>query len=707
MTRAPPDTPRKGRGAASNPALRYSATHVEAVDDGWDAEPDAPAALATVVRADPARSIIARNDSPDVPFSQSINPYRGCEHGCVYCLSGDTPILMADCRTRAIADLRAGDVVCGTAGRGRHRRYARSRVLAHWSVIRAAFRVTLEDGSCLVAGADHRFLTRRGWKFVGGAAGPRPAGLRLAPGDELMGTGAFARARPATGDYRRGYLCAMLRWSPGLAAELRPQSNRVRADMHAPALAACAPEALRRARDFLSQLVPEPQRPLCRPATAGRGAAAAVRAPPRAGSQRLCELSAWPATPAPAWSAGFLAGMFDAAGSYREGRLSIPLGNRETSAWLLRSLADLGFGCVAQREHRQGGPSVAVVCVTGGLREHLRFFHLADPAVTGKRDICAQAVGGSERLRVAAVEPAASAMRLYDLTTETADFIADGVVSHNCYARPTHAYLDLSPGLDFETRLYYKANAAERLVDELSRPGYVCKPITLGANTDPYQPIERRLRVTRSLLEVLARCRHPFSVVTKGGLILRDLDLLAEMAQARLAAVHVSITTLDDGTKRTLEPRAASPERRLHVVRALAQAGVPVGVLVAPVIPLVTDHELERILERAADAGARSAGYVLLRLPLEVEALFREWLEAHAPLKAGHVMSLMRQLHGGREYDARFGLRQRGAGPYAALLARRFELACRRLGLNAGDRVEPDTTRFRAPAPRGQLELSL
>jgi DNA repair photolyase len=274
-----------------------------------------------------------------------------------------------------------------------------------------------------------------------------------------------------------------------------------------------------------------------------------------------------------------------------------------------------------------------------------------------------------------------------------------------CFARPTHAYLDLSPGLDFETKLYFKENAAELLTHELAHPRYVCSPITLGANTDPYQPVERRLGVTRSLIEVLARTRHPITIVTKSALVLRDLDLLAGMAEAHLVAVMISITSLDDATKRTLEPRAASPARRLQVVHALSEAGVPVGVLVAPIIPLVTDHELEEIVARAAAAGARSAGYVLLRMPHEIKHLFDEWLQAHAPLKAEHVMSLMRQMHGGREYDSTFGHRQRGSGPYAQLIARRFELACQRAGFEGRDALELDTTQFRRPTPGGQLDL--
>lgn len=250
-----------------------------------------------------------------------------------------------------------------------------------------------------------------------------------------------------------------------------------------------------------------------------------------------------------------------------------------------------------------------------------------------------------------------------------------------CFARPMHSYVNLSPGLDFETKLFYKARAAELLERELSRPGYLCKPINLGASTDPYQPIERRLRVTRSILEVLQRARHPLTIVTKSALIERDLDILAEMARDGLVAAFVSVTTLDPALKRALEPRAPAPVARLHAVRALRSAGVPAGVFVAPVIPAVTDHEIERILEAAAEAGAQTAGYVLVRLPYEVKTLFREWLDAHLPDRAEHVMSLIRATRNGRENDPRFGARMRGEGPYAELIQRRFEIACKRLGL--------------------------
>lgn len=276
-----------------------------------------------------------------------------------------------------------------------------------------------------------------------------------------------------------------------------------------------------------------------------------------------------------------------------------------------------------------------------------------------------------------------------------------------CYARPSHAYVGLSPGIDFETRLFYKEDAAGVLESQLAAPGYVCKSITLGANTDPYQPVERRVRVTRSILEVLARTRHPVSIVTKGALVLRDLDLLSEMARQGLASVAVSVTTLDDDLKRAMEPRAASPQARLRTLAALNDAGIPTAVMVAPVIPALTDHELESILEAAAHAGTRWAGYVLLRLPYEIKDLFREWLEERYPQRAAHVMSLIRDMRGGADNDPRFGFRMRGTGPYAELLSKRFRLACKRLGLNSAARAPLETRLFTAPTAGPQLPLGL
>ena len=273
-----------------------------------------------------------------------------------------------------------------------------------------------------------------------------------------------------------------------------------------------------------------------------------------------------------------------------------------------------------------------------------------------------------------------------------------------CYARATHSYLDLSPGRDFETEIFYKPNAVELLRAELARPGYEVSPIAFGTNTDPYQPVERQLAVTRKLFELLLEVKHPITVVTKGGLILRDLELLRAFAEQELVAVHVSVTTLDDELKRRMEPRTAGPKQRLAMIRQLAAAGIPTGVMAAPVIPALNDHELESILEAAAENGAGNAGYVLLRLPHEVAPLFVEWLRAQYPDRALHVLSLLKQLRGGELYDSRWGTRQRGLGPFAALLEARFRKAVRRFGLMRD--VSLRTDKFVPPRPpKRQIEL--
>jgi DNA repair photolyase len=276
-----------------------------------------------------------------------------------------------------------------------------------------------------------------------------------------------------------------------------------------------------------------------------------------------------------------------------------------------------------------------------------------------------------------------------------------------CFARPTHSYLNLSPGLDFETRIVAKVNAAERLRATLAARAYVPKLLNIGAATDAYQPVERRLRITRSVIELLAECRHPFSLVTKSSGVERDLDLLAPMAADRLVAVYVSVTSLDSSLARILEPRAAAPHRRLRTIEALAQAGVPVGVSVSPIIPFINEPEIERILEAAAAAGARAAFGIVIRLPWEVNPLFQHWLEQHFPERAARVMARIRDMRGGRDYDAAFGSRMRGKGVWADLIAQRLDKAKTRFGLD-GQRIELDLSRFRKPAvmpTRGQGEL--
>ena len=270
-----------------------------------------------------------------------------------------------------------------------------------------------------------------------------------------------------------------------------------------------------------------------------------------------------------------------------------------------------------------------------------------------------------------------------------------------CYARPTHAYLDLSPGIDFETRLFAKDNAAELLRRELARPGYRCRTIAMGTNTDPYQPVERERRITRRIIEVLWECRHPLTIVTKSRLVERDIDILAPMANEGLLKIFLTVTTLDNDLARRLEPRAGAPRRRVECIRNLNRAGIPVGVLAAPVIPFLNDTEMESILEASSAAGAETAAYIMLRLPHEIKILFQEWLQQHVPLKADHIMSMVRDIRGGKENDPNFFSRHSGRGIYADMINRRFEHQCKRLGLN---KVERDLTTEKFLKPRQQTD---
>lgn len=270
-----------------------------------------------------------------------------------------------------------------------------------------------------------------------------------------------------------------------------------------------------------------------------------------------------------------------------------------------------------------------------------------------------------------------------------------------CYARPSHAYMDLSPGIDFETRLFAKPDAPRLLKNELSKPGYQCTPIALGSNTDPYQPIERQWQITQQIIEVLHRYQHPLTIVTKSSLVERDIDMLTQMAEKNLVQVFVSITTLDNDLARKLEPRATSPQRRLETIARLHKAGIPTGVMVAPLIPVLTDTEMETILKQAAEAGADTANYVMLRLPHEVKLLFREWLQTHYPLKLGHVMNRVNDIRGGKDNDPNFGSRMRGQGIYAAMINQRFHRACERLELNRRQ-IQLDTKIFQRPETEGQ-----
>jgi len=690
----------KGRGTLSNPAGRFEKDNREEVDDGWYREEETQGIVQTV-QPDRARSVITTNDSPDVGFDYSINPYRGCEHGCVYCASGDTPVLMGDGTTRILADLRPGDEIYGTRRIGHYRRYVKTYVHAHWETEKLAYRITLEDGTELVASGDHRFLTLRGWKFVTGAQHGRGCRPHLTINDKMLGFGGWpveSAKRPA---YERGYLCGMIRGDGhvGTRSYTKPSgqvwvSNQFR-------LALIDAVAVDRTAMYLQREGVQTTPFMFKNISGIVPHMSAIRTQSRHQVDRVRQLIAWPSTACLDWSKGFLAGIFDAEGSYSDGILRISNTDEAIIDVTTRSFRRLGFDIVHERVVNYRVKPITVIRVRGGLKEHVRFFNSVDPAILRKRNIEGQAIKSDARLQVLSIEPIAK-KALFDITTGTEDFIANGVISHNCFARPSHAYLGLSPGLDFETKLFYKENAAQILEEQLAKPKYIPKPIALGINTDGYQPVERKMEVTRSILAVLARCKHPVSIITKSALIVRDLDLLASMARDNLVSVSFSVTSLSAEIKRTLEPRTASPQARLRAMKELSDAGVPVGVMVAPVIPAITDHEMEVILDAAAQAGATTAGYVLLRLPWEVKDLFREWLAEHYPDRAKHVMSLINQARGGRDNDPNFGSRMRGTGAYAEILRTRFQVATRKLGLNsARSRLELDTTLFCSPGKSG------
>jgi len=702
----PPQQTRRLRGALSQTPGRFESVERSPFDDGWQREDEPLEPIQTTITVERARSIISRNDSPDIPFDQSINPYRGCEHGCVYCLAGDTKILMADGTTKPLAEVRRGDMLYGTIRRGWFRRYVKSKVLAQWSVIKPAYRVTLEDGTTLVAGGDHRFLTERGWKFVRDDDRQRP---HLTTNNKLMGIGAFADAVPKDANYQLGYLTGMIRGDALLRSYSYERPGRMNGDQHRFRLALCDDEALGRAQTYLANWGIATQEFVFQEARAGRRAMHAIRASARVDVADIREVVDWPHAPTREWAGGFLAGIFDAEGSYSDGALRISNTDRDIVGWIVRCLQELGLRQAIEHTKLEQAKPVDVVRLVGGLREHLRFFHTVDPAITRKREISGIAVKSDAPLNVVGIEPLSGAMRLYDITTETEDFIANGVVSHNCYARPSHAYLELSPGLDFETKLFAKTNAAELLREELAKPGYAVSPISLGANTDCYQPAERKYGITRQILEVLSECDHPLTIVTKSALVERDLDLLGPMARKNLVKVFVSIGTLDRVLARKLEPRAASPQRRLDVLKALSGAGISCGVMVAALIPALNDKTLEHVLEEASKAGALEAAYVILRLPNELKDIFKEWLAAHYPERAAHVISIIRQMRGGKDNDPRFHERMRGMGNYAELIEKRFEIACKRFGLNGhgGGRSVPelDCSLFVPPSPGGQMKL--
>ena len=566
-----------------------------------------------------------------LPFRWTINVYRGCSHACSYCLAGDTPILLADGRTCPISELRPGMDVIGTQRRGNYRRYTATPVLNHWRTTKRAYRVTLADGTRLVASGDHRFLTERGWKHVTGtcvAGGhQRP---HLTTNNKLLGTGTFAEPPKPCRAYAQGYLCGMIRGDANLAVYRYERPGRAHGDVYRFRLALADREALDRSRVYLARFGVEVDDFLFSAANGVHREIKAIRTSKRASFDRIHELIAWPRQPDEAWMKGFLAGIFDAEGSCSRGVLRIANGDVEIIDWIRYCLDVLGFRHIVESSR----PGMWYVRVLGGLRARHRFFHLTDPAICRKRSIEGVAVKGDAPLQVERVEDLGLVIPMYDITTGTGDFIADGMISHNCFARPSHTWLDLDAGRDFEKVVVVKVNAVERLRAELRRASWQGESVALGTNTDPYQRAEGRYRLTRGVIQTLSDAGNPFSVLTKGTLVTRDLDILADAAARGVCTgVSMSIPTLDEQVWRTSEPGTPHPRARMETIASLSEAGIPTGVMLAPIIPGMSDHpaQLEEVVAAAVEAGAGHITPILLHLRPGVREVFLPWLAEVRP----------------------------------------------------------------------------
>lgn len=581
-----------------------------------------------------AKTILNKVPGSYLPFNWTINPYRGCSHACSYCIVGDTPILMGDGRTTALRDLKVGDEIYGTEFDGKYRRYVRTKVLAHWQTVKPAYRISLADGTQLVASADHRFLTeQRGWKHVTGAEqGPMQRPF-LTTNNSLLGTGKFATGPRETEDYRQGYLCGMIRGDGTLGSySYPPRPGRSVDEVHTFRVALTDLEALRRTRQYLSELEIETNEFLYLKASGEHRELRAIRTSSKGNVDEIRRLIEWPDRPSREWSKGFLAGIFDAEGSCSRGILRICNTDDEIIGRVIACLRRLNFFYV--REERRGAHKpLCIIRLIGGLPERIRFFHTVEPAITRKRDIEGWVIKTDANLKVDSIESLGVEMPMYDITTGTGDFIANGVVSHNCFARASHTFLDMSAGRDFETKIVVKVNAPDLLRNELRKKRWTGESIAMGSNTDPYQRCEGKYKLMPRIIEVLTEYRNPFSILTKGTLILRDLELLVAAAEATDVSTAFSIATLDEDAWRKSEPGTPHPRKRLEAVKKLNEAGVPCGVLVAPILPGITDRpeQLREVVEAAIDAGATHVSPILLHLRPKVKEVYMEWLGTEYP----------------------------------------------------------------------------
>ena len=605
---------------------------------------DAPEAMGINFHEVRARSALNHVPGGRYGFSWTVNPYRGCSHACVYCMVGDTPILMADGTARPLAEVKVGDKIYGTIRRGNYRRYAITRVHAHWTTRKEAFRVTLEDGTELIASGDHRFLTNRGWKYVVGAEQGRNQRPFLTTNNELLGLGALGPAIAPSNEYRRGYLCGMIRGDGHVGSYSYVRPGRNNSDVHRFRLALCDSQALDRSRDYLACWGVQTHEFQFLRGTAHHRPMRAIRTSSKDGVDRVRSLIQWPRSPGPEWTRGFLAGIFDAEGSRNEA-LRICNKDPEMIARTAAGMRGLGFDVTVEKPNSCGARNVRLL---GGLRQQMRLFQHIDPAISRKRSIEGIALKSDAKLGVVSIESLGKRMEMCDITTGTGDFIANGVVSHNCFARRTHTYLDLDAGRDFEREIVVKVNVPELLRGELARPSWKRELVALGTNTDPYQWVESRYRMMPEILAALEAAETPVSVLTKSPLVMRDVEIYARMAKRLPVSVNLSVPTLDEEAWRATEPHTPSPAARLDAVAELRRRGVDSGVLIAPLMPGINDdpEQVRPIAERAKAAGATFLGGVALHLRGEVKDVFFAWLETKRP----DLLPKYEQLYRNRTY---------------------------------------------------------
>jgi DNA repair photolyase len=591
---------------------------------------DVPEAMGINFHEVRARSALNHVPGGRYGFNWTINPFRGCSHACVYCLSGETPILMADGGSQRLEDVRVGDAIYGTVRRGSYRRYTKTYVAAHWGTVKDAYRIVLEDGTELIASGDHRFLTDRGWKFVTGREQGKGCRPHLTLNNKLMGVGSLGLGGRETGEYRQGYLCGMIRGDGHVGSYSYEREGRSHFDVHRFRLALADTEALDRSRDYLAAAGVGTRTFEFYPGNARHRPIAAIRNSSRDGVDRVRDLIRWPTSPSEEWTRGFLAGIFDAEGSC-SGSLRIANKDQEMIDRTVSGFRRLGFRHVIEGPR---GTGAYCVRLRGGLREQMRLFQRIDPAISRKRSIDGIAIKSQAKLGIEEIEPLGKRMQMFDITTGTGDFIADGVVSHNCFARRTHTYLDLNAAEDFEREIVVKVNVPELLRAELARPGWKRELVALGTNTDPYQWVESRYRMMPEILEALERAQTPVSVLTKSPLAMRDVKIYERLAKSGLpVSVNLSVPTLDDDAWRATEPHTPSPSARLDAVAELRRRGIDSGVLIAPLMPGINDSpdQVQPIIDRARKAGATFLGGVALHLRGEVKDVFFAWLAAKRP----------------------------------------------------------------------------